>query len=158
MRGRLLGFPIVVFLALGCAPQPAAPRYVRPHFLPAAPEGFGSLNVDFQDNLPWPYRVTRLLVVLDGAVLYNRRDAEQGLESNITIARITDLPHGDHTLQLLLGVQFPSGSLDDRYLVELRASNSFSLDRDHTDVVLDAHAGDVTEDFSERLRLQFRVR
>lgn len=93
--------------------------------------GAGSrANIKYTNELSSAFRVTRLLVVLDGAVQYNKTDqtgaiAEQG---EIPIFN-GSIPPGDHTLQVLVNLQgngYGVFSYLRGYRFEVRSSHSFT--------------------------------
>jgi len=131
-------------VAAGC--HPAQP--------PKAPRGDpGDLEVVVENHLSWPYRVTEVVVALDGALLYRRR-GEPGLRTQA--ARLPRLPAGAHTVQLLARVDYTSGSVSDPCALTLRASDTFSLGARAARVTLDLYASGPNDSFTDRVRLDVR--
>ncbi|WP_231510994.1 hypothetical protein [Chondromyces apiculatus] len=93
--------------------------------------GTGSRAViRFDNELSSAFRLTRVLVVLDGAVQYNKTDQSGSLseQSEIPIFNGT-LPPGDHTIQVLVNLQgngFGVFSYLRGYRFEVRSSHSFT--------------------------------
>lgn len=114
-----------------------------------------TLDVRFLDNIAWPYRVERLVVVLDGAVLYHR--SFSSFPGALSIAHLAELPAGDHTLDVLVLLRYPSGTLGTSCLLEAVRTKNFSANGYPIDVVLDVYASGVTESLSERVRLLVRM-
>lgn len=90
-------------------------------------------EIQFKSDLGDAFRLTRVLVVLDGAVLYNKTDETGGLGELGTIPVFSgSMPPGDHTLQVK---------------VELRGHGYgvFSYLRGYTFKVEDTHSFTATE-------------
>ena len=93
--------------------------------------GAGSrANVRFQNELSSAFRVTRVLVVLDGAVQYNKTDQSGALADQAEIPIFNgSVPPGDHTLQVLVNLQgngYGVFSYLRGYRFEVRSSHSFT--------------------------------
>ena len=69
--------------------------------------GAGSrASIKFNNELSSAFRVTRVLVVLDGAVQYNKTDQSGTLAEQAEIPIFNgSVPPGDHTLQVLVNLQ-----------------------------------------------------
>lgn len=93
--------------------------------------GAGShANIKFKNELSSAFRVTRVLVVLDGAVQYNKTDQSGTLAEQAEIPIINgSVPPGDHTVQVLVNLQgngYGVFSYLRGYHFELRSSHSFT--------------------------------
>jgi hypothetical protein len=142
-------FGIVLGLwASGCGVAPA-PRY------PSSQSAEPSLDIRFRDNLGWPYSLERLLVVLDGAVLFDRETSK--FPATFSVAHLSDLPPGDHTLQVLVRLRYPTGRLGESCLLEAATARSFTTTPGPMDVMLDVYASGVTESFRDRIVFEILV-
>jgi hypothetical protein len=140
----LLALAGLGMVAAGCHPMEPA----------TAPVGDpGDLEVVVENHLGWPYRVTEVVVALDGALLYRRR-GEPGPRTRA--ARLPRLPPGDHTVLLLARVGYSSGSVSDACELTLRGSQTFSLGPRAARVTLDLYASGPNESFTDRVRLDVR--
>jgi hypothetical protein len=93
--------------------------------------GAGSrASIRFQNELSSAFRVTRVLVVLDGAVQYNKTDQSGALAEQSEIPIFNgSVPPGDHTLQVLVNLQgngYGVFSYLRGYRFEVRSSHSFT--------------------------------
>lgn len=93
--------------------------------------GAGSRSViKFNNELSSAFRVTRVLVVLDGAVQYNKTDQSGALADQQEIPIFNgSVPPGDHTLQVLVNLQgngYGVFSYLRGYRFEVRSSHSFT--------------------------------
>ncbi|APR87091.1 Dihydrolipoamide acetyltransferase component of pyruvate dehydrogenase complex [Minicystis rosea] len=93
--------------------------------------GAGSrASIKFQNELSSAFRVTRVLVVLDGAVQYNKTDQSGALADQAEIPVFNgSVPPGDHTLQVLVNLQgngYGVFSYLRGYRFEVRSSHSFT--------------------------------
>jgi hypothetical protein len=93
--------------------------------------GAGSrASIRFQNELSSAFRVTRVLVVLDGAVQYNKTDQSGALAEQAEIPIFNgSVPPGDHTLQVLVNLQgngYGVFSYLRGYRFEVRSSHSFT--------------------------------
>jgi hypothetical protein len=93
--------------------------------------GAGSrANVRFDNELSSAFKVTRVLVVLDGAVQYNKTDQSGALAEQNEIPIFNgSVPPGDHTLQVLVNLQgngYGVFSYLRGYRFEVRSSHSFT--------------------------------
>jgi hypothetical protein len=93
--------------------------------------GAGSrASIRFQNELSSAFRVTRVLVVLDGAVQYNKTDQSGALADQAEIPIFNgSVPPGDHTLQVLVNLQgngYGVFSYLRGYRFEVRSSHSFT--------------------------------
>ncbi|AKT43220.1 hypothetical protein [Chondromyces crocatus] len=124
--------------------------------------GAGSRAViRFDNELSSAFRLTKVLVVLDGAVQYNKAD-QSGLlseQSEIPIFNGT-IPPGDHTLQVLVTLQgngFGVFSYLRGYRFEVRSSHSFTAVEGKT-IKLQAvsyEKGGVTTPLEERPAIRY---
>jgi hypothetical protein len=124
--------------------------------------GAGSrANIKYTNELSSAFRVTRLLVVLDGAVQYNKTDqtgaiAEQG---EVPIFN-GSIPPGDHTLQVLVNLQgngYGVFSYLRGYRFEVRSSHSFTALEGKTITlqILSYEKGGVTTPLEERPAVRY---
>jgi hypothetical protein len=93
--------------------------------------GAGSRSsIRFQNELSSAFRVTRVLVVLDGAVQYNKTDQSGALAEQAEIPIFNgSVPPGDHTLQVLVNLQGNGHGVLSYlrgYRFEVRSSHSFT--------------------------------
>ncbi len=93
--------------------------------------GAGSrASIKFNNELSSAFRVTRVLVVLDGAVQYNKTDQSGTLAEQSEIPIFNgSVPPGDHTLQVLVNFQgngYGVFSYLRSYNFEVRSSHSFT--------------------------------
>jgi hypothetical protein len=124
--------------------------------------GAGSRAViKFTNELSSAFRVTRVLVVLDGAVQYNKTDQSGALAEQPEIPIFNgSIPPGDHTLQVLVNLQghgFGAFSYLRAYRFEVRSSHSFTAVEGKT-VTLQALAyekGGVTTPLEERPAIRY---
>jgi hypothetical protein len=124
--------------------------------------GAGSrANVRFQNELSSAFRVTRVLVVLDGAVQYNKTDQSGALAEQSEIPIFNgSVPPGDHTLQVLVNLQgngYGVFSYLRGYRFEVRSSHSFTAVEGKT-INLQAVAyekGGVTTPLEERPAIRY---
>jgi hypothetical protein len=124
--------------------------------------GAGSRAViRFSNELSSAFRVTRVLVVLDGAVQYNKTDQSGALAEQVEIPIFNGaIPPGDHTLQVLVNLQgngFGVFSYLRGYRFEVRSSHSFTAVEGKT-INLQAVAyekGGVTTPLEERPAIRY---
>ncbi len=87
-------------------------------------------TIRFDNELSSAFRVTRVLVVLDGAVQYNKADQSGALAEQTEIPIFNGaIPPGDHTLQVLINLQghgFGVFSYLRGYRFEIRSTHSFT--------------------------------
>jgi hypothetical protein len=124
--------------------------------------GAGSrASIRFQNELSSAFRVTRVLVVLDGAVQYNKTDQSGALADQAEIPIFNgSVPPGDHTLQVLVNLQgngYGVFSYLRGYRFEVRSSHSFTAVEGKT-INLQAIAyekGGVTTPLEERPAVRY---
>ncbi len=127
--------------------------------------GAGSrASIRFQNELSSAFRVTRVLVVLDGAVQYNKTDQSGALAEQSEIPIFNgSVPPGDHTLQVLVNLQgngYGVFSYLRGYRFEVRSSHSFTAVEGKT-INLQAVAyekGGVTTPLEERPAIRYNER
>jgi hypothetical protein len=117
--------------------------------------------IRFQNELSSAFRVTRVLVVLDGAVQYNKTDQSGALAEQAEIPIFNgSVPPGDHTLQVLVNLQgngYGVFSYLRGYRFEVRSSHSFTAVENKT-INLNAVAyekGGVTTPLEERPAVRY---
>ena len=124
--------------------------------------GAGShANIKFKNELSSAFRVTRVLVVLDGAVQYNKTDQSGTLAEQAEIPIINgSVPPGDHTVQVLVNLQgngYGVFSYLRGYRFEVRSSHSFTAVEGKT-INLDTtvyEKGGVTTPLEERPAIRY---
>ena len=124
--------------------------------------GAGShANIKFKNELSSAFRVTRVLVVLDGAVQYNKTDQSGTLAEQAEIPIINgSVPPGDHTVQVLVNLQgngYGVFSYLRGYRFEVRSSHSFTAVEGKT-INLDTivyEKGGVTTPLEERPAVRY---
>lgn len=124
--------------------------------------GAGSrASIKFQNELSSAFKVTRVLVVLDGAVQYNKTDQSGALADQAEIPIFNgSVPPGDHTLQVLVNLQgngYGVFSYLRGYRFEVRSSHSFTAVEGKT-INLQAVAyekGGVTTPLEERPAVRY---
>ena len=117
--------------------------------------------IRFQNELSSAFRVTRVLVVLDGAVQYNKTDQSGALAEQAEIPIFNgSVPPGDHTIQVLVNLQgngYGVFSYLRGYRFEVRSSHSFTSVENKT-INLNAVAyekGGVTTPLEERPAVRY---
>lgn len=117
--------------------------------------------IKFNNELSTAFRVTRVLIVLDGAVQYNKTDQSGALAEQSEIPIFNgSVPPGDHTLQVLVNLQgngYGVFSYLRGYRFEVRSSHSFTAVEGKT-INLQAVAfekGGVTTPLEERPAVRF---
>jgi hypothetical protein len=124
--------------------------------------GAGSrATIKFQNELSSAFRITRVLVVLDGAVQYNKTDQSGALAEQSEIPIFNgSVPPGDHTLQVLVNLQgngYGVFSYLRGYRFEVRSTHSFTAVEGKT-TNLEAIAyekGSVTTPLEERPAVRY---
>lgn len=124
--------------------------------------GAGShASIKFKNELSSAFRVTRVLVVLDGAVQYNKTDQSGTLSEQAEIPIINgSVPPGDHTVQVLVNLQgngYGVFSYLRGYRFEVRSSHSFTAVEGKT-INLDTtiyEKGGVTTPLEERPAIRY---
>lgn len=143
---RALG--IACLFAIGCDfPSPEAPP-------PAPAETRSTLRL--QNHLTFPYRLERLLVAMDGAVLRNRTYAPDEEPEEIALP-IEGAP-GSHFMQMLAVVQVAQTALGPECGLEVRRSEPFVLSESRsTTLSADLHLRGVQQPFEDRVALEVTV-
>jgi hypothetical protein len=124
--------------------------------------GAGSrATIRFQNELSSAFRITRVLVVLDGAVQYNKTDQSGALAEQAEIPIFNgSVPPGDHTLQVLVNLQgngYGVFSYLRGYRFEVRSTHSFTAVEGKT-INLDSisyEKGSVTTPLEERPAVRY---
>jgi hypothetical protein len=123
--------------------------------------GGARAEITFKNELSGAFRVTRVLVVLDGAVQYNKQDDTGALAAQDQIPIFTgSVPPGDHTLQVLVearGYGYGVFSYLRGYHFKFNNTHSFTITEGKT-IQLDATAwekGDVTTPLEQRPAIRF---
>jgi hypothetical protein len=93
--------------------------------------GGSHAQVDFTNDLSGAFRIERLLVVLDGAVQYNKQDTSASLAKQDEFPVFSgSVPPGDHTLQVLVrlrGHGYGVFSYLRGYKFEVKSAHSFTV-------------------------------
>jgi len=117
--------------------------------------------IKFENELSSAFRVTRVLVVLDGAVQYNKTDQSGALSDQAEIPIFNgSVPPGDHTLQVLVNLQgngYGVFSYLKGYHFEVRSTHSFTAVEGKT-IHLDAisyEKGGLTTPLEERPAVRY---
>jgi hypothetical protein len=124
--------------------------------------GAGSRStVKFQNELSSAFRLTRVLVVLDGAVQYSKTDQSGALSEQAEIPIFNgSVPPGDHTVQVIVNLQgngYGVFSYLRGYRFEVKSSHSFTAVEGKT-INLQAIAyekGGVTTPLEERPAVRY---
>jgi hypothetical protein len=118
-------------------------------------------SIKFTNELSSAFRVTRVLVVLDGAVQYNKTDQSGALADQAEIPIFNgSVPPGDHTIQVLVNLQgngYGVFSYLRGYKFEVRSSHSFTAVEGKT-INLEATSyekGGVTTPLEERPAVRY---
>lgn len=117
--------------------------------------------IQFKNELSSAFRVTRVLVVLDGAVQYNKTDQSGSLSEQTEIPIFNgSIPPGDHTVQVLVNLQgngYGVFSYLRGYKFEVRSSHSFTAVEGKTVQlqVLSYEKGGVTTPLEERPAIRY---
>ncbi len=124
--------------------------------------GAGSrASIQFKNELSSAFRITRVLVVLDGAVQYNKTDQSGSLSEQPEIPIFNgSIPPGDHTVQVLVNLQgngYGVFSYLRGYKFEVRSSHSFTAVEGKTAQlqVLAYEKGGVTTPLEERPAVRY---
>ena len=118
-------------------------------------------NIQFKNELSSAFRITRVLVVLDGAVQYNKTDQSGSLSDQPEIPIFNgSIPPGDHTVQVLVNLQgngYGVFSYLRGYKFEVRSSHSFTAVEGKTVQlqVLAYEKGGVTTPLEERPAIRY---
>ncbi len=117
--------------------------------------------IQFENKLSNQFRLTRALIVLDGAVQYNKTDRSGVLADQQVIPVFSgSIPPGDHTLQVLVNLRghgYGVFSYLRGYRFEVRSSHSFTAVEGKTTKlrVLAYEKGGVTTPLEERPAVRF---
>ncbi len=120
--------------------------------------------VRFENKLSSQFKLTRLLVVLDGAVQYNKKDRSGVLSDQQVIPIFSgSIPPGDHTLQVLVNLRghgYGVFSYLRGYRFEVRSSHSFTAVEGKTSRlrILAYEKGGVTTPLEERPAIRYLER
>ncbi len=118
-------------------------------------------TVRFENKLSSQFKLTRLLVVLDGAVQYNKKDRSGVLADQKMIPIFSgSIPPGDHTLQVLVNLRghgYGVFSYLRGYRFEVRSSHSFTAVEGKTTRlrILSYEKGGVTTPLEERPAVRY---
>ena len=118
---RLLATVAVLLLA-GCAFPAARPaRTVASTTIP------GELTIDLRTDTPWPYRLERIVVAVDGEVLWRRSGHKPRTDE--TLARVRVQPHVAHVLAVMVDAVAPCGLAgDEDRRLRIRSTTVFAVD------------------------------
>jgi hypothetical protein len=118
-------------------------------------------TIRFENKLSAQFKLTRALVVLDGAVQYNKTDRSGVLDDQKVIPIFNgSIPPGDHTVQVLINLQghgYGVFSYLRGYRFEVRSSHSFTAVEGKTTRlrVLAYEKGGVTTPLEERPAIRY---
>jgi hypothetical protein len=119
-------------------------------------------EVLFENEMSSAFRLVRALVVMDGAVQYNRQDDSGALSDQKEIPIFSgSIPPGDHTLQILLNYQgngFGVFTYLRGYKFEVKSSHSFTVAEGKTITVtaIGLEKGGVTTPLEQRPAIDWR--
>jgi hypothetical protein len=150
VKARPLAPPLLAALAFlpACAPPPPLP--------PPAGEG-PRLTLRVVDHLAWPFRLSRLVVAADGAVVYRRAF----LDDRAPPAQDTALAvaPGEHTVQILAETRVQVTPAGPECGMTLRLARSFvAAEGAPVALTADLHVRDRQRPFAEQLRARLEVR
>jgi hypothetical protein len=155
MLVRLAPWLLIGALGVGCATLPAVPTRTPAEELPALPDG--AVPVWFEEHLGSGVHIERIVVLIDGALVLDRR--ETVLAS--TLLGQLHLATGDHTLSILVVTSAPCDSFSSaRGSITLRDSFSFTMQpppQKPPAIALDLHRTGYAEALVDDLRLHFDV-
>jgi hypothetical protein len=124
--------------------------------------GAGSrANIKYNNELSSAFRITRLLVVLDGAVQYSKTDQTGAIAEAGEIPIFNgSIPPGDHTVQVLVNLQgngYGVFSYLRGYRFEVRSNHSFTAleGKTMTLQVISFEKGGVTTKLEERPAVRY---
>ncbi len=118
-------------------------------------------GIRFENKLSNQFKLTRALVVLDGAVQYNKTDRSGALDEQKVIPIFNgSIPPGDHTVQVLVNLQghgYGVFSYLRGYKFEVRSSHSFTAVEGKTTRlrILAYEKGGVTTPLEERPAIRY---
>ena len=118
-------------------------------------------NIRFENKLSSQFKLTRALIVLDGAVQYNKMDQSGVLAEQKMIPIFNgSIPPGDHTVQVLVNLQgygYGVFSYLRGYRFEVRSSHSFTAVEGKTARlrILAYEKGGVTTPLEERPAIRY---
>lgn len=118
-------------------------------------------GIQFENKLSNQFKLTRALVVLDGAVQYNKTDRSGALDEQKVIPIFNgSIPPGDHTVQVLVNLQghgYGVFSYLRGYKFEVRSSHSFTAVEGKTTRlrILAYEKGGVTTPLEERPAIRY---
>jgi len=121
-------------------------------------------TIRFENKLSGQFRLTRALIVLDGAVQYNKTDRSGALaEQHVIPVFSGSIPPGDHTVQVLVNLQghgYGVFSYLRGYRFEVRSSHSFTAVEGKTTRlrILAYEKGGVTTPLEERPAVRYLER
>jgi len=120
------------------------------------PSGHGTTTVSAVDNLDWPFRMSKLLVAVDGLLIYHDRD-HLDLEDRSVLA-VLELEPGAHMLQVLMRATYASTPLSDADCeVEWRLTKAFGIGTESVHVKLNAYLTPPLDGFFERLDMNITI-
>jgi len=146
-------------LPAGCAqPEARGPVTVEVQPARAGGAGAGEATIRVLDHVGWPFRLSKVIVVLDGAVMRHDRYAP-GQDAPATLAVSTDLAPGEHTVQLLAETQVALTASGPECAVTLRTSTSFAARAGSpAEITADLYLRGAELRFQDRLDVRTRVR
>ncbi len=128
--------------------------------------GIGGANAEvaFRNDLSNAFRVTSILVVLDGAVQYKKQDDTGALSNQKSIPIFSGaVPPGDHTIQVVLGLQghgYGVFSYLRKFKWKPKSTHSFTVTEGKTAQVeiIVYEKGDATTPLEERPTVRFSAK
>ena len=123
--------------------------------------GGSRAQIKFTNDLTTAYRLERALIVLDGAVQYNKQDASGKLAKQHEIPVFTGtIPPGDHTVQVLLrlrGHGYGVFSYLQGFRFEVKSAHSFTVTEGKTiaiDIII-WEKGGITTPLEQRPAIRY---
>jgi hypothetical protein len=148
--------------AEGPAPPsaPAGPYTPAAPLTPGAPAGVevSPATIRVLDHVGFPFRLSRLLVVVDGAVLH-REDFAEGARPPAAVRASFDAAPGDHVVQILAATRVLLTAGGPECTATLRSSTAFVTDPGvPAELTADLYLRDATHRFEERLDVRISRR
>jgi hypothetical protein len=107
-----------------------------------------------RDRLAWPFTLERVVVLVDGALLYNRRAP---LDKMMWVAALSRLPPGAHRLQTLVDASFQTGTVGHACHVSLRSAETFVTGGSGASIAIDVHVRDTIREFPDRVAVAYAM-
>jgi hypothetical protein len=150
---------LVAVVSAGCAPPEAhLPATVEVPPARAGRAGAPEATIRVLDHLGFPYRLSKVIVALDGAVMKNEKFAPDR-RAPATIAVSTELAPGEHTLHFLAETQVALTASGPECAVTLRSYTRFAAEAGNpAEITADLYLRGAERRFGDRLDVHTRVR